>query len=44
MSPQDVQIIELVIEGWVFGVLTCLLYASIANYREVKRRNREGKV
>lgn len=40
MKPEDVQVIELIFEGWVFGVLTCLLYASITDYIEVKRRNR----
>jgi hypothetical protein len=43
MKPEDVQVIELVFEGWVFGLLTCLFYASISNYREVKRRNREER-
>jgi hypothetical protein len=43
VSAQDVQAVELVAEGWVFGVLTCLLYAAIADYVEVKRRIRSGR-
>lgn len=43
MKPEDVQAIELVFTGWVFGVLSCLLYAGIANYVKNVRRNRSEK-
>jgi hypothetical protein len=32
---------RLLFEGWVFGVLTCIGYASFRDYIEIKRRNRE---
>lgn len=41
MSPDDVQPLLILFEGWVFGVLTCLLYAAISDYCAVKREIRE---
>jgi hypothetical protein len=43
VKPEDVQAVELVFDGWVFGVMTCLLYAAISNYRAVTRRNRRHR-
>lgn len=43
MKPEDVQAFELVFEGWIYGVLSCLLYVSIKEYIEVKRENRRNK-
>jgi hypothetical protein len=40
----DIQALELVLIGWVFGVMTCLLYAAISSYVEVKRRNRRHQI
>jgi hypothetical protein len=30
---------EMLVIGWVFGVMTCLLYASVSNYCKAIRRN-----
>jgi hypothetical protein len=39
MRPEDIQALELLLIGWVFGVMTCLLYATLSSYRAIKRRN-----
>jgi hypothetical protein len=31
--------VELVLEGWMFGIMTCLLCASVRDYAAIKRRN-----
>lgn len=36
----SIKVGELLVEGWVFGVMTCMLYAVSANYCTIKRRNR----
>lgn len=38
MSPNDFQSIEILFLGWMLGISTSILWASVAQYREVKQR------
>lgn len=44
MKPEDVQVIALFFEGWMFGLMTCWLTSTIRDYVEIKRRNRRHQV
>lgn len=42
MSPDDVQDLELLVIGIIFGVMLSILYASIANWWEIRRANKKA--
>lgn len=44
MKPEDLQVAELLVEGWASGVMTCLFYAAVGEYVKTKRRNRRHKI